>query len=296
MFGSQILEVVVGLVLIYLVLSVGCSGIKEIIAAAFSMRSKTLEEGIRSMLQGQGRDLTAELFRHPLIASMARTGEKPSYIAARAFSLALVDILAPAGGAQARGIQDLRNGVAQLPQVPLRGTLLSLIDSSQGDIEAARGKIEGWFNDTMDRVSGWYKRKAQVIIFVAGLILCAAVNADTLMVVKELWNDEAMRHAVVAAAEKKVQPGAPADVASNRQSLKSAVADIRAVSVPPIGWSSEADDIRRVPAETVPWALKVIGILLSSFAIVLGAPFWFDVLNNLLKLNARSSGSRPATS
>ncbi len=296
MFGSQILEVVVGLVMIYLVLSVGCSGIKEIISAASSMRSKMLEEGIRSMLQRQDRDLTTELYKHPLIASMARAGAKPSYITARSFSLALFDLLAPAAGLQFRTFQDLRNGVSQLPAVALRGTLLSLIDSSAGDLEAARGRIEGWFNDTMDRVSGWYKRKAQIIIFVAGLILCAAVNADTLMVVKELWNDEATRNAVVAAAEKKVQQDAPADAMTNGQSLKSAVSDIRSVSGPPIGWSSEADDTRSLPETPVSWILKILGILLSSFAIVLGAPFWFDVLNNLLKLNPRSSGSRPATS
>jgi hypothetical protein len=294
MFGSQILEVVVGLVLIYLVLSVGCSGIKEVISAVFSMRAKTLEEGIRSMLQGQGGDLTAELFKHPLIASLARAGDRPSYIASRTFSLALLDILAPADGAQPRTLQELRAGVARLQQADLRRTLLTLIDASQGDLDAARGKIEGWFNDTMDRVSGWYKRKAQAIIFVAGLILCGCVNADTLMVVKELWNDEAMRHAVVAAAEKKVQQGAPAESSSSNTSLGPAMEEIRGTSVPPIGWSSRCGDTRGLPVEFGGWLLKILGILLSSFAIVLGAPFWFDVLNNLLKLNARASGSKPA--
>ena len=51
MFGSQILEVVVGLVLVYLALSIGCSGIKEVIAGLLSLRASTLENAIRNMLK-----------------------------------------------------------------------------------------------------------------------------------------------------------------------------------------------------------------------------------------------------
>jgi hypothetical protein len=293
MFGSQILEVVVGLTMIFLVLSIGCSGFKEVIANAFSLRSKTLAQAIRNMLVNGNRDLAAELLQHPLITRTAKPGEKPSYISARSFSQALFDLLAPAGGAQPRTIQDLRDGISKLPEDKLRRTLLGLIDSSQGTLDAARDKIERWFDDTMARVSGWYKRTAQQIIFVAGVLLCVALNADAIMIVRELWSDEALRRAVVAEAEKNVQSGNPADASGKNVSFQQVAVEIRQANTPPIGWSSVPGDIRALPVTPGEWLLKVLGIALSSFAIVLGAPFWFDVLNKII--NLRLSGNPPKT-
>src|SRR5580692_4451611 len=226
MFGSQVLEVVIGLTLIYLVLSIGCSGLKEIIAALFALRAKTLEKGVRSMLKNGSNDYTAQLFAHPLIQATAPEGQKPSYISARMFAAALFDIVAPADATQPRTIQSLRASVAQIPNAKLRATLLNMIDSANGDIDAARLKIEHWFDDTMARVSGWYKRMAQKIIFAAGLLLCAAVNADTVMIVKELWSDEALRSAVVARAGKRVQSTNPVESKSQEVSLQQIAEEI----------------------------------------------------------------------
>jgi len=293
MFGSQILEVVIGLTLIFLVLSIGCSGVKEVIASILSLRSKTLVEAVRNMLQNGDRDLAAELLQHPLIERTARPGEKPSYISARSFSQALLDLLAPPAGAQPRTMQDLRDGVAKLPDDKLRRTLFGLIDSSEGKYDTARDKIEQWFDDTMARVTGWYKRMAQQIIFAAGLLLCAALNGDTIMIVRELWSDEALRRAAVAVAEKKVEIGNPRDPSGQKVYFADVASEVRRTNTPPIGWSSTAGDYRALPDSGGGWLLKILGILLSSFAIVLGAPFWFDVLNKVI--NVRLSGNPPKT-
>lgn len=294
MFGSQVLEVVIGVILIYLVLSIGCSGVKEVIAAIFSLRANTLERGVRNMLKNGPSDYTAKLFAHPLITGTAPEGEKPSYISARMFSAALFDIVAPADNAQPRTIQSLRAGVAQIPDAKLRSTLLNMIDTSGADVETARLKVEHWFDDTMARVSGWYKRMAQKIIFALGLLLCAAINGDTLMIVKELWSDQALSSAVVAQAAKKVQSTNPADYLNPEGSLQQVAGEIRDVNTPPIGWSRDEHDIRALPNSFGAGALKMLGILLTSFAIVLGAPFWFDLLNNFI--NLRSSGNPPPVS
>jgi len=39
---------------------------------------------------------------------------------------------------------------------------------------------------------------------------------------------------------------------------------------------------------------KITGLLASVLAIMMGAPFWFDMLNKIS--NMRSTGSKPATS
>jgi hypothetical protein len=291
MFNSQVLEVATGLIFVFLLLSVACSGIKEVIARVSNMRAKTLENGIRTMLADPNDAITSKLLQSHLIAGTAPPGEKPSYVSSRNFALALFDVLAPAAPGQSRTIQDLKTGIANLPDTRVRTTVLALIDSAQGNADLARQRVENWYDDTMDRVSGWYKRRAQQIIFVVGLVLCVLLNGDTLMIVHELWNDEALRSAVVAEAQERASA---ATVTSGKDdSLADVTQYIRDASAPPIGWSFSGNGARGLP-ESWGWLWKIIGILMTSVAIAMGAPFWFDLLNKIV--NLRLTGTPPPDS
>ncbi len=290
MFGSQVLEVALGLICVYLVLSIGCSGIKEAIAGAFSLRSKTLEEAIRNMLNDPSHDLAARFFAHPLITRAARPGDKPSYISSRNFTLVLFDLVAPTTGSQPRTIQDLRNSLGNLPDSAVRKTMLGFLDAAQGDLGAYREKVEAWFDDTMSRVSGWYKRKAQIIILVAGALLCTILNADTFMLVRQLWNDQALRSIVVAEARSE----ASRQNHVSDPTLGDVQAAFQTASGPPLGWRTSAGDVRGFPHGGIAWFEKVLGILISVAAVSMGAPFWFDMLNKLI--NLRLSGAPPPSS
>lgn len=308
MFGSQVLEVMIGLLLIYLALSVACSGIKEVIASVFALRSKTLEAAIRKMLLDVNGNVAQKLFEHPVIAASVPPGKKlPSYISSRNFALALLDTVAPTKDAtQPRTIQDLRASIAALPPTKLRDTLLGFIDSAKGDLESAQKRIERWFDDTMDRTSGWYKRTAQKLIFGAGFVLCLALNADTFQIAKELWSDEALRSALVTQATARVKEGKSLNPPDSSASVVTAASvaisdqlrqvgeDIRAAQPLPIGWSHEPIGVLRAIFSWPTGLFKFLGILVSSFAILMGAPFWFDMLNKII--NLRISGNPPAPS
>jgi len=308
MFGSQVLEVMIGLLLTYLALSVACSGIKEVIASLFALRSKTLEAAIRKMLLGVNGNVAQKILEHPVIAASAPPGKKlPSYIASRNFALALLDTVAPMkDAAQPRTIQSLRASIAALPQTNLRNTLLGFIDSAKGDLESVHKKIERWFDDTMERASGWYKRTAQKLIFGAGLVLCLALNADTFQIAKELWSDEALRTAVVTQATERVREGNSVNPPDSSASVVKAdslpISDqllqvgeaIRAAQPLPFGWSHEQNGALRAIFAWPRGLFKFLGILVSSFAILMGAPFWFDMLNKII--NLRISGNPPAPS
>ena len=308
MFGSQMLEVMIGLLLTYLALSVACSGIKEVIASLFALRSKTLEAAIRNMLLDVNGNVAQKLFEHPVIAGSVPPGKKlPSYISSRNFALALLDTLAPTkDAAQPRTLQDLRASIAALPQTKLRNTLLGFIDSAKGDLDSAQKKIERWFDDTMERASGWYKRVAQKVIFVAGFVLCLALNADTFQIAKDLWSDEALRSAVMTQATERVREGKSVNPSDSSASVVTAASvpisdqlrqvgeDIRAAQPLPFGWSHEPNGALRVMFSWPGGMFKFLGILVSSFAILMGAPFWFDMLNRII--NLRISGNPPAPS
>ncbi|HZX94676.1 MAG TPA: hypothetical protein VFE90_09190, partial [Myxococcales bacterium] len=63
MLGSAILDVAIGLIFVYLLLSLICSSCAEGIESIFKQRAKFLEAGIQRMLG----DLAGRFFGHALI-------------------------------------------------------------------------------------------------------------------------------------------------------------------------------------------------------------------------------------
>jgi hypothetical protein len=76
-----------------------------------------------------------------------------------------------------------------------------------------RENIEGWFNASMERVSGWYKRRSQITLIILGLFVAITVNVDTITVVKSLSTDKALRDSLVAAADAYAKANATASPA-----------------------------------------------------------------------------------
>ena len=235
MFGSTILEVAIGLLFVYLLLSLLCSAAGEYIEAKFNNRAKYLKEGITLLLNdtaGGGVDLAAQLYAHGLVRPFYRDGTKlPSYIPSRTFALALWNMASTAaaedasGGAAGTGaagvtadLKAVRAAVAtHLPNRELRTALLTLIDEAQGDVEKARRNIEEWYDGMMDRVSGWYKRRTTVLMLLLGLVVAAVVNADTINIANTLARDGALRSSLVAAAEQRIRTPLPSTTAGARQ-------------------------------------------------------------------------------
>ena len=219
----------------------------------------------------------ARLYQHPLIQSLSPPNSKPSYIPSRTFALALLDLIAPATADGARTLADLKTGMANLPQ-PLQRTLTNLLDEAQHDVERLKTQIEIWFNNGMDRASGWYKRKTQWIQFFLGLSLVILLNIDSVHIGRTLFAvNSPLRASLVESAKSFVaQPG------GTKRPMKDVVEAISTASLP-IGWSE-------LPRRDQ-WLTMILGWLITAFAVSLGAPFWFDLLNKFI--NVRASGKAP---
>ena len=278
MFGSTILDVAIGIAFIYLLVSLVISAINEFIAALLKSRAKNLAQGIQALLQDPSpTGWAARLYQHPLVASLSTPNSKPSYIPSRTFALALLDLIAPATTDGTRTLADLKTGLANLPG-PLQRTLTTLLEESQDDVERLKKQIEIWFNNGMDRVSGWYKRKTQWLQFFLGLSIVIVLNIDSVHIGRALWAvNSPLRASLVESAKSFVaQPGG-----TNRP-MKDVVDAISTASLP-IGWSEFPKPDQ--------WPTVVVGWLITAFAVSLGAPFWFDLLNKFV--NVRASGKAP---
>jgi hypothetical protein len=108
-------------------------------------------------------------------------------------------------------------GIHALGELPdsLGRRLKPLVADAQNDVERLRTNVEAWYDDTMARVSGWYKRKTQIILIVIGVVLVPAINANTIAMAERMWKDDTVRSAVVAQAQSSGKPETPLPAAGS---------------------------------------------------------------------------------
>ncbi len=234
-----------------------------------------------------GKTLSAQVLGHGLIRPLYKENRKPSYLSPKLFALALLDIAAPAAGQDP--IEDLGKQIA-LANLPggVTDALVGITHEVANDRDKLREGVEDWFNGTMERVSGWYKRKTQIVICVLSLVATIALNINTLAIGEVLAKDGAVRAGVVAQAEKSTLKAN----ATPKEAAK-AISEVEELGVP-VGWDKPAGDPARVSFSTWGGGFRTIGgWLLTFIALSLGAPFWFGLLNKLT--NLRTSGEAPKT-
>ena len=310
MLGLPILDVAIGLVFFYLLLSLACSAAREMLAGLWDSRAKNLKIGIANLLgerdfaktkkesknpynnpvNDKTGNILSEFYAHPLVAALKEDGTKPSYLPANVFSEVMIDLFAPADGTTLRSKNDFVNGVkAALPgNGPLKRTLL-IMSTDAADAAELRKKLEEWFNGAMERVSGWYKNKSQWLILAFAFLFSLAINADTVNIAKSLYTSTSMRDAVVAQAQSyaashqavAAPSSAAAPAGDSGTALKEKLDLINTLGLP-LGWG---------PDWKAQWPMSLPGIILTALAVSLGAPFWFDLLNKLVSL--RSVGKPP---
>jgi hypothetical protein len=337
MLNSSILDIALGMVFLFVLVSLLCSAVNEMLAQVFRMRSKNLEAGLGNLLQsGEGNTLADDLYKHPLINGLSKPGQKPSYIPPKNFTLALMDIMTGNTGKLPSDNKALIETIEKqglFAKTEAGKSIILLLHEAGDDAEKARKNLEDWYNDAMDRVGGWYKQKTQIVIFAVALIVCAALNIDAIKISQTLWTDIALRQALVEAAssadiaslmaqqsleqQQPIAEGEQSAAQSNNQakvdtaisnapeikgigqSAKTAgalVEQIRGLNLP-IGWK-EMKNGKEVwvckELDLMGWIVKIMGILITTFAGSLGAPFWFQLLNKIVDL--RAAGKQPGKS
>ena len=338
MLDSPVLDVGLGLALIYLLLSLIMTSVRESFEGIFKTRAANLEQALAELLDDpKSSALRKAFYEHPMIASLYRgsyssgvfAAEKrigaaarnlPSYIPREQFALALTDLLSPTDSED-----------EATPSAKAKRAYALAVRVSGGDLARTRKELESWYDGAMDRTAGWYRRQTQVFLFFAGLAVAVLLNVNSLVIAQTLATDDAMRAhlaaiaeaqredlkpaatppasptieptestAVVTAAPQVSPPAAGAqpeatgawEPSDQNAAIQKAQESFRAIGLP-IGWDQVAVD--RIAhdftdANLLQWLLSAIkliaGYLITALAVMLGAPFWFDVLNKIMVIRS----------
>jgi len=226
---SNILDLIISLTLIYALLSILVSIITEWWNHYRKARGKLLKQSIVKLLDDPLNLNYGDLFyNHYLISGLQKDSRPPQYISAGMFAEALIDVignqvmhctpvtqLSPGGpnGKQfqvspgaapppAKVIDRFEAALKVMKPSPFTDSMQSFYDKSDKDYAKLKTLIETWYNDYMDRVSGWYKNRQKWKFLVFGLFIALGLNVDSLHLVKVLSLDERLRGNLVATAER----------------------------------------------------------------------------------------------
>ena len=162
----------------------------------------------------------------------------------------------------------------------------------------------------------------QWVTFIVGLIICVAFHVNTFTVVSHLAHDNKSREKVVQMANEYVAHNPPSvktnafdSTSDSADTLMKRIDSLRKVAYQQITFLNDESDIMGIGwnyawnhSYSEKWnnskswfcsvflflgdfLLNLPGILLTTLALLLGAPFWFDMLQKVI--NIRNSGKKP---
>jgi hypothetical protein len=236
----------------------------------------------------------------------------PAYVPARTAARAIISIAVP-DAANRTTMTQISEVLATLPgdanTNPLKGALVALASEAEGDVTQFRRSVEDWYDDHMDRVSGWYKRHARWITLAVAALTVVVFNLNVVAITQSLYGDETLRAAVVTAATEASDCGTkePAQClddlrdeidGAGQAGLPIGWRDVEACSEPATCSFAERKGLLSVDGGSTTDATHLLTILLGwalmTAAALPGARFWFDALSKLGTL--RSTGPKPTTS
>ncbi len=293
------LDILLGLTVVLLLASMAVTVLTQIWTSLFNTRGTHLRDGLTDLLNqlhaalssGDSKAIVEHILTHPLIRDgghrlgslihrdeltrlllEAGAGQGPHQLPERTRS-ALQNALASNGIADPGATLERIRGIA----LSLETTNPTLAASARHDLAILQGassdfvaKINGWFDQTIDRISARFTFTTRQITLVNSLLVAAVIQLDAVALVNRLSTDDALRSSLVqkAYAEEKLSAMDP------RQLSLLAAHDIFPLASTFHDWTNQWH-----PA-------KVPGVAISVLLLSLGAPFWFEALKNMLRLRS----------
>jgi len=297
MTGSIALDVVIGLLFIYLLYSLLATIIFEFISEIIGIRTRVFEYYLKLMLTdhdkfsfrnqanwfySKPKDFRTEFLNQPSIKNLTKHRRKnsliksgPSYLSSQTFSEGLIDLLVSEGNGD-NELKRIESGIKVWKEktdgVKLEEKtskqLERLMQKANGDVDRFKIALEDWFNATMERCAGGFKQITQQCLIIIGLFVAISFNVNSIYIAQKLATNSTAREQISIMAENVSKRELEEIKLNAKENLENAN------EVLGLGWKDPCD---------ISWK-NFIGWLITAFAISLGSPFWFDLLNKFMRL------------
>lgn len=309
MFNSPVLDLVILLSFTYFIGSLILSAINEAISGTFRLRQRDLKKGLmRFFLKLEWRVFIRDNFlKSPHIQTLMKNSERmPAYIPAANFVLAMIENLDEtaykAGNIVSKKVgntdRDIIPKDAQVVMQTIMKQVNNLLPAEQ--IKEFEKKLEDFYNNTMDRVTGWYKRRVRRILLALGLLLAIVLNIDTIKIANDAMQDKTRLSKAVDNITAKLprldslnnmtiavnDTLGRINIKKTTSNIDSTVITYNEVSGYQLGYNGHFKEDWRNHF----WK-KLLGVLLTAFALQLGSNYWFDLMNKAV--NIRAVGRKP---
>src|SRR6266496_631251 len=341
MSGFPILDLVVGVIFIFFLLSIICSSIVEMVLTVRRVRAEVLGKWLLTIFdtevtnaKNQKVPLGQEIMDHCALTALSPSGKAPAYIDAKNFVAAVLDkvtvyskVVNPKSIDEI--IQSLESTTALSEELKrafliyaneAKDTFEALSVKTAGAIEMFRNKMENWYNSNMDRISGTMKVKyTRRFTFASAIVITLLLNADIIEISKYLYNNPEARAKIAAKAYEttadtaikqnmiriKQRAAAQDDtmkptIEQLNDSMKVKINKINEARAAlneslPLGWNKSEFAAQKNGLDWEGFIFtKLVGMAITVIDIMMGAPFWFDVLNKVS--NLRGVGKKPEES
>lgn len=302
MFGLETLDVIIGLMTVYLAFGIACTALVEAVLSWLGVRSRNLENALKELFNGdinQAEMFVKAFYNHPLVKTLSKgKNGRPSYIPSDIVGQVVESIIITKGAAKS-----IVEGVDSLPGTPetnqVKGLLKTLAARAKGDAAEFRKSVEAHFDATMDRASGWFKRYTQNVALVVAALLVIGANVDTIELVTSLYSDPAARLKMVEIADQQLAEAkateeqvktenpnkltkAQEKTKEARETLNQALSSLETSGLK-LGWYDFS------PKDFSDYFSKLAGLLVSILAVSMGAPFWFSMLQRFMQVRSSAS-------
>ncbi len=283
MFNNSILDVAIGLSFCFGAVAFLSSSVVEALTHLSKLRANTLLQGVKQILNDPNfTGLANQLYNHGLVNALgdgkANTESQlthlPSYIDPAHFAQALVSI-AQTATQTAPGTAGTTTGRAEIDALlsnldhtipdPQLNQVLRHLASSAKDLQDFQTHVAGWFDASVQRIGGEFKKRYQIYVFIAAFLIALVFNVDSVRLFDVLWHHSENIQALAVPTK-------------DNLNLNNMIADLQKL---PIGWNGCFLSLNLLQLSG--WT-SILGWFITAFASLFGSSFWFGQMQNLVKL------------
>jgi hypothetical protein len=292
-----ILEVAIGLIVVYYLLGSVVSLVTQWINEALESRGKALQQYLIKIV---GDKKIEDLKNLPQIQALRPIRYKgflsvfgsvtEAKMVEKIPVATLVDSFFDIAGLTSKkemSLLELADLIDKLPDSEGKKAFINWINQGVTNIADLRTRTTAYFTGMMDQAADTFRARARSFVIILSIGITVLFGTDTIQLAKALWTNAELRAVAAAQANAVVaQGGTTAD-------LSQLINDLSAFSIK-IGWWQTQQFPQN--SDYMGWVmfilLKMIGLGITAAAVSQGSSFWYDLLKKVSSPATSTSSSK----